>query len=475
MGTEVVKPAAIKAIVERAQVASRLGEGKACAYRIEGERGLWLRVSAGGTAAWSFVYRVKGSARVQRYGLGHYPDVTVKVARDAASKWRGLVGGGEDPREMIRQRREEEEAKKARITVADAVERYLESRANKRTVSWMRQLLKVNLVKHHGALPVADFTRAQFDAIRDRIKKDHPTSADMVGKFICSLLYWCKRQEHVTDNVAAGFERALAKGEGVRERKWTAREVNALWLLLDQPGIGVSVAMRRIIRLGLLLGQRANEIAGMRRSELSADLRFWTIPKERMKAGHIHILPLPPMARAIIDEALAETTGALLFPRRLQKGQFPTTMISQAMAQLQKHLQLKDADGEPDPAKFHDFRRTLAVGVQQRGASIDVVKAILAHSNSADMTRERYAQSDLCRDVIKALTRWQADVGAMVCGDDPLAFDARDADAIEREILGDGLTIPTGAALAPNVVPLRRATDVAPRPRRAGRGGLDAA
>jgi integrase len=466
MGTQVAKPAAIKAIVERAQAAACLGEGKACDYRIEGERNLWLRVSAGGTAAWSFIYRVKGSSKLQRYGLGQYPDVTVKMARDAASKWRGLVSGGDDPRQMIQQRRAEEEAKKARMTVAEAVEGYLLARANKRSVRSIRQMLKVKLVDPHGALPVAEFTRAQFNTIRDRIKTDHPTYADMVGKFIRALLYWCKHQGHVTENVAAGFQRALDKGEGVRKRKLTAGEVRALWLLLDQPNIGVSVAMRRIIRLGLLLAQRANEIAGMRRSELSADLRFWTIPAERrqlarrgsrgMKAKRDHFVPLPPMARAIIAEALAESTGALLFPGQ-GNGEFSSAAICHVMAKLQATLQFKDADGEADPAKFHDFRRTLAVGVQQRGASIDVVRAVLAHSNSADMTRERYAQSDLCHDVTKALVQWQADVAAMVRGEDPLAFDARDADAIERAILGDGLTIPTGATLAPNVVLMRRA------------------
>jgi hypothetical protein len=114
MGTEVIKPAAIKGIVEHAQAAARLGEGKARDYRIEGERNLWLRVSAGGTATWSFVYRVKGSSKLRRYGLGQYPDVTMKIAREDASTWRGLVGRGEDPRAMIRERRAQEAAKEAR-------------------------------------------------------------------------------------------------------------------------------------------------------------------------------------------------------------------------------------------------------------------------------------------------------------------------------------------------------------------------
>jgi hypothetical protein len=55
------------------------------------------------------------------------------------------------------------------------------------------------------------------------------------------------------------------------------------------------------------------------------------------------------------------------------------------MAVLQQWLQFRIAGGELDPAKYHDFRHTLAVGVQQRCASIDVVKAILAHHNSAEV------------------------------------------------------------------------------------------
>jgi integrase len=458
MATAVAAPAAIKGIVERAQAEARMGQGAARDYKIEGERGLWLRVSAGGVAAWSLVYRLKGSPRLRRYGLGRYPGVTFKVARDAASRWIGLVGQGEDPRELLRERRQADEAKAARITVAEAVEGYLLARAGKRSMGNVRRYLAVNLVQPHGCMAVADFTRNHFEAIHDRIKAKHPAHADTIGRCIRAVLYWCKKKGHVTENVAANFEMALGAGEGVRERKLDAGEVRALWLLLDDPDIGVSVAMSRIIRLGLLLGQRANEIAGMRRSELSPDHRFLTIPRERMKAGREHILPLPPMARAIIGEALADTTGALLFPSR-RNTQFKSSAVSHVMAKLQERLQLKDREGGLDPVKFHDFRRTLSTGIQQRGASIDVAKAILAHSKSADMTRERYAQSDLCREVTTALVKWQADVAAMVRGEDPLAFDAKDADAIEREILGEALTIPTARALAPNVVPMRRATD----------------
>ena len=53
-----------------------------------------------------------------------------------------------------------------------------------------------------------------------------------------------------------------------------------------------------LFKLLLLTGCRLNEVAGMRRSELSDDFSTWTIPGERTKNDRPHVVPLPPMARS---------------------------------------------------------------------------------------------------------------------------------------------------------------------------------
>src|SRR5262249_58945090 len=45
-------------------------------------------------------------------------------------------------------------------------------------------------------------------------------------------------------------------------------------------------------RASLLTGQRRNEVAGARWSEIDLKEKLWTIPAERMKAGAAHEVPL---------------------------------------------------------------------------------------------------------------------------------------------------------------------------------------
>ena len=54
-------------------------------------KGLWLQVSAFGTRSWLLRYIVAGRARVM--GLGPYPEVSLKEARDRAAEARRQIRG----------------------------------------------------------------------------------------------------------------------------------------------------------------------------------------------------------------------------------------------------------------------------------------------------------------------------------------------------------------------------------------------
>ena len=57
--------------------------------------GLWLVKQDTGSAQW--VLRVTVHGRRREMGLGSYPALTLKDARDAAAKWRNLVAQEVDP------------------------------------------------------------------------------------------------------------------------------------------------------------------------------------------------------------------------------------------------------------------------------------------------------------------------------------------------------------------------------------------
>ena len=69
--------------------------------------GLWIYKTSDGGAKWVLRYSLYG--RRHEMGLGGYPAVSLKEARESAEKWNAVVRGGKDAiKERERERREAE-------------------------------------------------------------------------------------------------------------------------------------------------------------------------------------------------------------------------------------------------------------------------------------------------------------------------------------------------------------------------------
>ena len=100
-----------------------------------------------------------------------------------------------------------------------------------------------------------------------------------------------------------------AKGHRLYEETPSTRilsvaEIREFWTKLPQTPM--SERLRRILQLELLLAQRSGEIAEMRKSEVDLDKAIWVIPAGKNKGARRHEVPLPPLARQIIADAIAE-------------------------------------------------------------------------------------------------------------------------------------------------------------------------
>ncbi len=432
---------AIKAseIDHKIRVAKALG--KAADYRLESTRGLWLRISASGIASWSLVYRTKSSSKLCRWKIGRLAEIGTAEASERARRLLGQIDNGFDPKAANQTLALEQRRRAEAVTVRQAVEAFLAAKADKRSISNMRAMLMNSLVARHGDMLLEDLTADHVTNIHDGIAAAGKLrAADNTFSTIRSCLSYChKKRKWLAQNVASGISLKQGSKDGRRHRTLSAEEIRVLWQQLDHITLGRSWQMRAIMRSALLLGQRANEVAGMRRDELEIEGNgssiVWIIPASRMKAGRAQVLRLPPLARKIVVDAMRRTNGPVLFPSR--SGQpFRTTAIAHAMARLQAQLNFRTKDGRPDPIKMHDLRRTLATGLQHIGVPNDTVKLILAHA-PLGVTEQVYAKSDRCREVHAALTRWQLTISQIVEeGADPFSFHSEDALALEARILG---------------------------------------
>lgn len=413
-------------------------------YRMESARGLWLRISALGVASWSLVYRTKGdpTLTLRRYKLGRYPEIGAAAASERARALMGQIEGGYDPQRAVRDKATlDVDGGSEPISVGQAADAFLAAKSDRRSIKNMRQMLVSNLVARHGTLPITALTRDHVIDIHDAIAQTNRLrAADNTFSTIRSFLSYChKERQWVSTNVASGISLKQKAGQGRRDRTLTADEMRILWRLLHQDA-GLSWAMRGIIKLALLLGQRVGEIAGMHRSEVDVEANgigmVWIIPASRMKAGRPQVLRLPPLCREIVSEALQRTSGPVLFHSRGGQA-FRSSVIAHAMARIQRPTDFRTKDGKPNPVKMHDLRRTVATGLQHIGVNNDTVKLVLAHA-PLGVTEQVYAKSDRCREVHAALTRWQLTIMQIIDDNaDPFSFHSEDALAIEERILGE--------------------------------------
>ena len=140
-----------------------------------------------------------------------------------------------------------------------------------------------------------------------------------------------------------------------------------------------------VFKLLLLLGQRLNETAGLRRDELRDD--EWHIPSSRAKNHKSHVLSLPPAARALI--AAVPGQQEIIFSTN---GRTPPSGWSRAKRRLDQEMlklaceEVKASGRNLDAMtvaafRLHDLRRTFATGLGELSVESDVIELLLNHSS----------------------------------------------------------------------------------------------
>jgi integrase len=156
------------------------------------------------------------------------------------------------------------------------------------------------------------------------------------------------------------------------------------------------------LKLLLLTGCRRDEVANLRRAELSPDCSAINLPGSRTKNHRDHVVPLSALARELIGGAgdgdfVFSTTGR----RPVQLG----TKVKHRM----------DAKMAIAPWTLHDLRRTAATGMAKLRVAPHVIEAVLnrvsGHKAGVAGIYNVYQYDDEKR---VALERWAGHVAGLV-------------------------------------------------------------
>jgi integrase len=183
---------------------------------------------------------------------------------------------------------------KAANTLFGLIDDYVkhqEGELRPRSLAEVKRHLEVHAEPLHG-LPINSIDLQIVAQRLGAIARDSGTvTANRVRASMSAMFSWAISEGRADRNPVADTKKRTEKS---RERVLSYDELRLIWSALNDDDYGA------IIKLLMLTGQRANEIAGLRWSEVLDD-DLIDLPGERTKNGKPHFVPLVAQARAVLE------------------------------------------------------------------------------------------------------------------------------------------------------------------------------
>lgn len=386
---------------------SKTVENLVVAGTYEDGEGLRLVVKAKGTKSWIFRYQLAGRRR--EMGLGKYPTVSLKLARQLAADARKVLSLGIDPlaardAERAAQLEVERQAAARRVSfqllAIDYHSAHSASWSEKWRKGWLRKLelhafplighLSADAIQTEHILDVlrpiwaiknrtADEIRGQIEQILDAAKTRGFREGDNPARW----------RGHLSNLLSRSEKKKARKRKHFPAMHWC--DVPKLMAELSSLTSRDAVAARLLI----LTGARAKMIRFAQWSEFNLETGVWSLSDSRMKMREAFNIPL---AREVITllQGMERMEGSpYLFPGQGKSG----VMHGNAIRNLLHRLGYCDITRHGFRSSFRDWANDLT------DYPHEICELALAH-DKRDETESAYSRSDLLNKRRPLMVDW---------------------------------------------------------------------
>ena len=361
---------------------------------------LYLSITPTGSKRWVFFYTLNKKQR--EMGLGGYPTVSLKVAREKAALARVQLSQGIDPlaeKAKAAAAVAKEEAKAP--TFKDCVDQFLASmepswRNDKHRAQW-RMTLDVYAQPLHDKQPAEIQTEDVLKVLNPLWQKVPETASRLRGRIEMILDYAKAKGWRTGENVAAW--RGHLKNVLPARKKLTRghhaamdyKDVPAFVKeLQDADSIGAQ-ALEFLIHTAA----RSGEVMGATWPEIDLEAAIWTIPASRMKAGKEHRVPITGRALEIVKRLHENHQSEYVFPG-VKKGKPLSNMAMEMVMRRMKR----------DQFTVHGFRSAFRDWAGDATSfPREVAEQALAH-RVGDATEQAYRRNDALEKRRKMMDAW---------------------------------------------------------------------
>ncbi|MDC2974502.1 integrase arm-type DNA-binding domain-containing protein [bacterium] len=317
----------IKRIYESAKNGTR--------HAVGGVSGLELQKSKSGSCSWVLRTIVNGKRR--EIGVGGYPSVALKYARDEAQRLKNEIRQGTDPlAEKAIRKIKIKEMQKFDLTFGDAAERYLKIKLKefqnpKHSRQWTSTLATYAYELHPKK--VSDIQPSDIIDVLKPIWLTKTETASRLRGRIEKILDWASFHGHRNGENPARWKGNL---------ELTLQNPSSLKNLTHHPALKLQDAANWYddlnkrsgiaavaLKFTVLTLARSGEVRGANWSEIEDDV--WIIPAERTKTKHEHRIALSNKALELLNNLNRDST--LIFPNN-RGGNLSDAALSSCMSRI---------------------------------------------------------------------------------------------------------------------------------------------
>jgi integrase len=360
--------------------------------------GLRLIVTALGTKRWELWISINGKKR--ELGLGVFPDVSLKDARDEAERLKRAARDGID----LRAQRVLREARA--VTFRQAFEDYFaikcQQLSNAKHLMQWPSTMGAYVYPIIGDIPVSEVTADHVLEVLKPIWFDKPETAKRVlqrieAVFKSAILRGSREKASPCVGVAGHLGTRHREQHHHASLPW--QEVPDFVAMLQQPSRNGWPITRLAFEFLILTATRSGEVRCAVWAEFDFDNAVWEIPKGRMKSRRAHRVPLSQRCLQILRETRALNPDGQLVFEGTKRGRPLSDMT------LTKFLR---NGGLGEAATAHGFRSAFKNWCSETAKARDEVsEAALAHTIK-DRVKAAYLRTDFFEERKSLMEAWSA-------------------------------------------------------------------
>lgn len=283
---------------------------------------LYFVVSSTGRKRWELRFK-KSNGRWGWHGLGSYPDVTAKKAREKALQAQQLNAEGIDPithKANLKASKNEAEANTFKAAADLWLDKKIKDGRAEKTLAGMKGALANDILPALGHKPLSKITRSDCANLQASIEaRGAHNTAEKIRVWVNQIFGLAIGKGMTENNPASNLIDIAEKAPAETQYPHLLEhELPAFLRAMGESRSGTIVLTAAW--LTLLTASRPGMTRWAEWSELDLDSGLWTVPGPKMKMRRDHIVPLPAQALERIKD-LQRLTGRsrYLFPSSGEK------------------------------------------------------------------------------------------------------------------------------------------------------------